>query len=43
MAENDNSQAISVDDGQSRKPKYQWLRYAEVIINDFNDICRFLL
>ena len=37
MAENSNSQAISVDDGQSRKPKYQWLRYAEVIINDFND------
>ena len=38
MAENDNSQAISVDDdGQSRKPKHQWLRYAEVIINDFND------
>ena len=37
MAENDNSQAIPVDDGQPRKPKYQWLRYAEVIINDFND------
>lgn len=39
MAEIDNSQALSIDGGneQSQKPKYQWLRFAEVIIKDFTN------
>lgn len=37
MAEIDNQQSLSVngDNKQSQKPKYQWLRFTEVIIKDF--------